>query len=172
MYRYLGLISVVLLAISVGQALDQCTPSSTNCNFYENCLEALRTCGSNGYAIGYGKKYCISFLSHEILFSRKGKAFLSASRFCLQQALQKGIADGTINASTSCDDIKSFAWASHLGCYTEINPSICQIPFSDWILLLGILKDSLIDPMTIDMMLEVGAECGSDYLSRVVAILL
>lgn len=163
MCRYYGLIAVVLLAISVGQALDPCTPSSTNCNYYENCLESLRSCGANGYALGYGKKYCTSF-------SSKGKQWMSVTCLCLQQALQKRIADGTINATTPCDDIKSFAFASHLGCYTEINPSICQIPFTDWILVLRVLKDSFADPMTIDMMLEVGGACGSDYSALVVSI--
>lgn len=36
-------------------------PPTKSCAFYNDCLEGAHTCGSNGYAIGYGGKFCQAF---------------------------------------------------------------------------------------------------------------
>ena len=35
--------------------------ASANCSFYDVCIEAVTPCGPDGYAEGYGKKYCVRF---------------------------------------------------------------------------------------------------------------
>ena len=35
--------------------------ASANCSFYDVCIEAVTPCGSDGYAEGYGEKYCVRF---------------------------------------------------------------------------------------------------------------
>lgn len=34
---------------------------SGNCDFYSQCVEKRVPCGPDGYALGYGGKYCIKF---------------------------------------------------------------------------------------------------------------
>ena len=43
--------------------------SKGDCNFYDICIEKwTRTCGSRGYALGYGAKYCRKFNDNQQLF--------------------------------------------------------------------------------------------------------
>lgn len=121
--------------------------------------------------MAYGYNYCNGFQANRKFFSPWGKQWVSATCLCLQQQLKTAIANGTINATTPCDDIKNYAWASHLGCYTDTSPSICDIPLTDWSIVLITVRDSLNDPMTYGMMYEVGAACGTAYLNLVVSIL-
>lgn len=41
-----------------------------DCDFYDNCIEKwTQTCGSSGYALRYGGKYCRKFMENLELFS-------------------------------------------------------------------------------------------------------
>ena len=50
--------------------------ASGNCSFYNVCIEAVVPCGPNGYAQGYGGKYCERFGDPEYnkLFNEKASA--------------------------------------------------------------------------------------------------
>lgn len=44
--------------------------SKGDCNFYDECIEKwTQTCGSSGYALGYGGKYCRKFADNLKLFN-------------------------------------------------------------------------------------------------------
>ncbi|KAG4074248.1 hypothetical protein HA402_008657 [Bradysia odoriphaga] len=171
MYRHWSFLSTVLIAVVVGQAQDVCTPSGTECNFYEDCLEAIFPCGDGGYAIHYGFRLCKKFQENRVLFSPLGKMWVSATCFCLQNILAGSITSGTFNATTTCTDIENFAWATHLGCYTDTNPSVCNIPITDWIMILNTAKESFNDLRSYELVAQVGHACGTQYYEEVVKIL-
>ena len=52
-----------LYSVSTYAATDSCQEmaASGNCAFYSDCVEKRVPCGPNGYALGYGKKYCVRF---------------------------------------------------------------------------------------------------------------
>lgn len=54
---------LLLTACSLAVADESCQDMavSGNCNFYSQCVEKRVPCGPNGYALGYGGKYCVKF---------------------------------------------------------------------------------------------------------------
>ena len=101
-----------------------CQPATTpnSCQFYANCLEAKNQCGKDGYALGYGKKYCISFNSLEL--SQQGEDWITATMACLQGALVD-----FANNTSSCESIKQTAFESHVKCY--VNNGFCDLSLED-----------------------------------------
>jgi len=71
------LLSVVipLVVVAIPGDLDKqhyCVSlaSKGDCNFYDHCIEKwTQTCGSSGYALGYGGKYCRKFADNQQLFN-------------------------------------------------------------------------------------------------------
>ncbi|EPS35929.1 hypothetical protein H072_10615 [Dactylellina haptotyla CBS 200.50] len=90
-----------------------CTPSSSSCTFY-NCLENKSNCGPTGYALGFALPFCDAITTASTSLSTNGQAWYSATKYCLQNAL-------TTEAScqTSCQDIYTNAFASHIPCYID-----------------------------------------------------
>ena len=58
------LVSLIVFAflIDLGDAQD-CTAlaAAGNCDFYSQCVETRIPCGSSGYSLGYGERYCNLF---------------------------------------------------------------------------------------------------------------
>ena len=50
-----------------------------SCDFYKTCVEAAFDCGSDGYPIKYGLKYCNAFADKLHLFDDKGKEWAENS---------------------------------------------------------------------------------------------
>ena len=48
----------------INAAADVCQDMAVkgNCSFYPQCVEKRFPCGPNGYALGYGNKYCNIFV--------------------------------------------------------------------------------------------------------------
>ncbi|KAE9552024.1 hypothetical protein FO519_004787 [Halicephalobus sp. NKZ332] len=91
----------------------------TNCNFYQ-CYENKMKCGSNGYLIAYGKKYCDRFNSTLSRFDPAGKQWVSCVRQCLINFLKPSCNTYPNNAfKDSCDKLKDAAFKSHVKCYTD-----------------------------------------------------
>lgn len=45
--------------------------SKGDCDFYDDCIEKwTQSCGSSGYALGYGGKYCRKFADNMQLFDK------------------------------------------------------------------------------------------------------
>ena len=56
------LIAVISYLLSATTAQD-CTAlaNAGNCDFYTQCVEPKFQCGSSGYPLGYGNRYCRKF---------------------------------------------------------------------------------------------------------------
>jgi hypothetical protein len=102
------------------------TPRRDNCSFYSACVEPSTHCGEDGYALGYGERYCTAFKSLNRL-SPQGMAWKSAVMLCLQDALVPFVE----GAATTCSDLLDTAFASHPHCYTQPDHSFCFLPPSD-----------------------------------------
>ena len=82
--------------------------------FYE-CAEQTAQCGPSGYLIGYGAKYARRF--YDVTRARmtaRGQQWIDDVLVCLQGELR-----ASIDATTSCDDIRTIAFDSHPACYVE-----------------------------------------------------
>lgn len=101
------------------------TPRPDNCSYYSACLERQQPCGENGYALGYGEKYCNAF-ANNAGFSPAGVAWVNGTMLCLQRHLAAEPVQ-----SMSCSAITDDAFASHPDCYTQPGASICDLGPSD-----------------------------------------
>jgi hypothetical protein len=135
---------------------DSCqAPVERTCAFYSACLEVQQPCGADGYALGYGEKYCSRF-DVDDTFSPQGIAWRDAVLHCLQLALVPELPKAD---AMTCDDLTDFAFDSHPRCYTE-GPSICFLPVSDVTNILGTIdgKD-LLSLRSAKQMATVAATC-------------
>ena len=44
-----------------------------DCRFYSECVESRIPCGAEGYALGYGLKYCNRFDQHRDIFNDEAR---------------------------------------------------------------------------------------------------
>ena len=93
-----------------------------SCQFYVDCLEAKNQCGKEGYALGFGNKYCALFNSLEL--SRHGEDWISGTMACLQEALIHFAAK-----TSTCESIKQTAFESHVKCY--VDNGFCELGLGD-----------------------------------------
>jgi hypothetical protein len=121
-------------------------PISRNCAFYAQCLDKAVGCGEAGYALGFGEKYCNGFRRTE--FSAKGTVWVNSVMLCLQKALVPTVqsaTNGYRNASTApstaqvCQATLDKAFASHPGCYTQPEASICFLGPADIAKIFGVI---------------------------------
>ena len=115
--------------------LSSCrTPRELDCSFYSACLERALPCGREGYALGFGEKYCTAFRAAPL--STVGKQWVTRVMGCLQKALVPDILGAgnfakTTAGSTTCQNVFAKAFDSHPGCYTARESSICFLPPGD-----------------------------------------
>lgn len=95
---------------------------ANSCDFYDKCLEAKNSCGSDGYPLGYGLKFCETFNSMEL--SASGEKWITATMACLQERLID-----YAEVKTSCDKIHTEAFNNHVQCY--VDSGFCKLPLSD-----------------------------------------
>ena len=121
-----------------------CVPSSTSCDFYQTCIDSSVACGTDGYAIGYGGKFCQKFGAEISKFSEKGQKWVSAVRLCLQKKLLESF---TGSVAPTCPVILNKGFASHPDCYTKPDgvSSVCDLSCEDWSALLDIVGATFLD---------------------------
>jgi len=167
---FLLLVLTIVLASCVPGALAvdvTCeSPPLVNdmCGFYSRCIEAHFPCGDDGYALGYGMKYCQRFSQYEGCDDDDWKSWVNSTLVCLQRSLVP-VYDADCS-SLSCNGIKSTAFDSHPTCYTgggdvaPVDPSICFLPIKDQACVLKIIdpKD-LIHPADIKQELATAEIC-------------
>jgi hypothetical protein len=120
--------------------VDAAAIAGHEATFYR-CAEETLACGPDGYLLGYGAKYAERFHRRtRPWMSSRGRVWLDATLVCLQVTLRD-----RIDASTSCDDVRTIAYDSHPACY--VDSGFCRLPWSDWFAVLA----------TVD---------GADWLSR------
>lgn len=76
----IGCLLVLVAVLSVLPGASSASPAHNtfceglalagNCSFYSMCVEKRVPCGPNGYALGYGGKYCIKFTENADEFSK------------------------------------------------------------------------------------------------------
>jgi hypothetical protein len=113
-------------------------PVRLTCAFYAGCLERALPCGEGGYALGFGDRFCNAFRRSSM--GPEGRAWVEGVMGCLQRELVPRVrAAGAFADSPSaprpsaatCAAIGEDAFASHPGCYTHPDHSICFLPPSD-----------------------------------------
>ena len=115
--------------------LSSCaTPQELDCSFYSACVDRAIPCGSAGYSLGFGEKYCTAFRAANL--SPAGKKWVGRTMACLQRALvpeiRKAEAFASAPASEArCKEVFDTAFASHPACYTGKESSICFLPPGD-----------------------------------------
>lgn len=111
--------------------------AAPGCGFYATCIERACPCGPDGYALGYGRKYCRRISGLEGL-SPAGRRWRNGVVSCLQHRLSEAL------PKTDCDcrAIARKAYASHYGCYARAPVSICDLPPRDIALIEASIDDS------------------------------
>lgn len=111
--------------------------SAPGCGFYATCVERTCPCGNDGYALGYGRKYCRRISGLDGL-SPTGRRWRDGVVACLQHRLREAL------PKTGCDcrAIARKAYASHYGCYARASVSICDLPPRDIALIEASIDDS------------------------------
>ncbi|MCB0347873.1 MAG: hypothetical protein KDD37_03515 [Bdellovibrionales bacterium] len=134
---------MLFLLLFFAQGFSDCNPQANSCGYYDQCLERAFPCEDNGYSLSYGKKYCQKYLSLNTensvsLFSLspKGKIWRDHTLLCLQEELHK---QWLGSGFASCEDLTQYAFDSHPGCYTQSNPSFCDLKYSDWLLVTSVV---------------------------------
>ena len=64
------LVFAVMLYLTVTVKAQDCTALANdgNCDFYTQCVEPRFQCGTNGYPLAYGDRYCHNFTNKQICF--------------------------------------------------------------------------------------------------------
>ncbi|MCF6230869.1 MAG: DUF4157 domain-containing protein [Gammaproteobacteria bacterium] len=127
----------------------------SSCEFYR-CREANNecACGSRGYYMGYGFKYCNRFNRHtRSRLSRAGQRWLDKTTRCLQAYI-----DNSIPWNTPCDAVKNRAFSSHPSCY--VRSGICFLPISDWNVILSTIAISDND---LGQAIKTGVSCIANW---------
>jgi len=125
-----GLLLIACVAHPQDDAPRSEAPLSSVCDLYASSVEAEHPCGSDGYALSYGEKYCHRFMGQTGL-SDRGTAWRDATMRCLQHEFLEAS-----RAAVSCSALADAAFASHPVCYTQTEHSICALPMSDvWTIL-------------------------------------
>lgn len=146
-------------AIASAQCLNSQQPS---CGVYANCFAKLCNCAGSPaeYFLRYGKKYCEVFLDLKTL-SPQGKAWRDSTLRCLQEKIVPALpADGQAH-TCDCKKTETFAFDSHVACYTQPSASICALPKEDWAVIMGASGGvkSLTDSKSRKQIVEVAKVC-------------
>jgi hypothetical protein len=170
-----AVIVLTLASTSITQSLQEAcfTPPLPNsqCGFYIDCLENYYSCGPEGYAIGYGFKYCNKFTSDKMreCVDVAGDEWVNNTLSCLQESLVPVIESDDVN-DVSCMSIKLDAFDSHSTCYTggggsvPTAPSVCFLPIPDVLCILSTIdKQDLLSPLGLKEDIETAQICVSQH---------
>lgn len=101
-------------------------PQSDDCSFYTECVESKFKCGSAGYPLAYGDKYCRAFLNAQNI-SVTGRSWITSTMLCLQNRLVPFMSDNYQSNAHACDLLSKWAFDSHSYCYTQHENSFCYL---------------------------------------------
>lgn len=104
-----------LISFILSNECDELLEKPHDCEFYSKCLEEKFKCGSKGYPIGYGYKYCLRFLDKFDIFPEEGKLWVDNVLVCLKESLKTTYNDN----NAVCNDIFNIAFDSHPRCYVD-----------------------------------------------------
>ena len=121
----------VMLAVLPSGALAQCQNAATpSCGVYKSCFAKQCPCsGADEYFVTYGEKYCKAFLGNASL-SSEGQKWRDRTLICLQEAIVPKL-DLSNEPKCNCQEMRKFAFDTHVSCYTQPGASICNLPIGD-----------------------------------------
>lgn len=124
-YRVL-ILATFLMAFSSALLADndlaECEKKSTSCDFY-SCIEQEMSCGSDGYFIGFGERFCRRFDKIFGKLSPQGREWFMSARQCLTKKTL------TLDKASSCHEIEEQSYNDHRPCY--ISSGYCDLPTRD-----------------------------------------
>lgn len=109
-------------AVLADDDLAECGSKSTSCDFY-SCIEQKISCGSDGYFIGFGERFCRRFDKIFGKLSSQGKVWFTTARQCLTNKVI------TLDKGSSCHEIEEQAYSDHRPCY--ISSGYCDLSKRD-----------------------------------------
>lgn len=99
-----------------------------DCDWYKECLEERMQCGSEGYPLRYGNKYCNRFVDNLNEFSPKGQEWVKGTLSCLKRDLK----DYLHRNKYYCSDLERDAFKSHPECYAKNGFCSLLVEISDY----------------------------------------
>eukprot|EP01130_Rhizamoeba_saxonica_P019123 TRINITY_DN9807_c0_g1_i1.p1 TRINITY_DN9807_c0_g1~~TRINITY_DN9807_c0_g1_i1.p1 ORF type:complete len:181 (+),score=24.61 TRINITY_DN9807_c0_g1_i1:48-590(+) len=150
-------LALMLILVSTIAMVDcSCSnPANGTCDFYVNCLETAFQCGPSGYPLGYGYYYCQKFETQK--FTPQGEVWVKTTASCLQQKLVPLVQD---DAGWNCSSLTDYAFDTHPVCYTTPGASVCNLPISDVLKVLRVLKlKDIFDKRALKQMERVMEKC-------------
>lgn len=157
MLRHCIILFTTVFLPQLSHAYSCYEPKPDTCDFYIDCLEEDVSCGPQGYALGYGHKYCERFKSSTLL-SPQGEIWRSETMSCLQYALIDDVLEAL--QKPSCENIIDIAFDSHPECYTIPGASICSLGLHDMKTIVGTIDHhDLLSPRGTKQMSIVAQAC-------------
>ncbi len=161
------------LALPQSFAADSCSQLIGSCDYY-TCIDTQRlSCGDQGYALGYGRRFCQKFTGMSFapartrleaeLFPASGDAWRDEVRSCLQEELETFFTD-TQNAS--CEQLRTFAFASHPHCYTK-GPSFCELSPENVVRIGLTIKTDLLTGESFQQIRDTAEICDAQLQARI-----
>jgi hypothetical protein len=153
-----------LFARQTSNSTECSNPQPNDCSFYAECVEARYHCGSTGYPLDYGQKYCQKSLDDASLLSTAGQAWATNVMLCLQRHLAPYDLGGN-QTFASCTALSDYAFSTHPTCYVQ--GGLCTLPVTDWetIVFKIVGVNTLFDSWdAIKTTIEAAAGCGEFYL--------
>lgn len=151
---FLFSLCAALFLVAMQAQATNCRPTEDSCQFYL-CKEEENPCGTHGYWLGYGYRYCERFLEKKEQFSEATQQWFKSVRYCLQDEAR------LFNNHESCQDSYREAMNSHVDCYTEAG--FCALSFRERAKVIWTLKSALLLPITYVEGLELQLQCLSEH---------
>ncbi len=147
--RTLLILAFSMVLFGSKNSFAQCvnTPNPTY-GVYEMCFARYCPCsgGADEYFISYGRRYCEAFLG-SANFSPDSQIWRDKALNCLQEKIVPKL-DISGSSTCSCSTMKTFAFRTHVDCYTQTGASICDLGIGD-VTAIGWIIDAS-DLLTID----------------------
>lgn len=129
-----------------------CANQIGTCGYY-TCKESELQCGSKGYLLEYGHRYCNKFFSElESQLTSSGSQWIQNAATCLQEKIEFNS-----QSDKNCKKVKKLAYSSHSVCYSKA--SFCELPFEDKFKIISFLKKELYKVQTQKEGLQVLLNC-------------
>lgn len=147
-----GILFAGSLLSAVAWASDECGRHLGDCAFYL-CRESQDRCGTEGYLIDFGYRYCTAYQQAQPRFTPEGREWMVRIRECLMEELE----GASSRDPRSCGTIQETAIRSHFTCYERHD--FCSLPTGDKLRLLWVARVQLGDPAFIRNLSEMAESC-------------